>query len=36
MIDQYDIDDEESRKDFAAYLEEWREYVSDYDDDTFV
>lgn len=35
-MDEYDIGDEESGKDFAVYLEEWRQYIRDYDDDVLV
>ncbi len=35
-MNEYDIADLASRKDFAEYLEEWRIYISDYDDDAVI
>lgn len=36
MMDNYDISDGESQKDFASYLEDWRAYIADYEDDVYV
>ena len=36
MMDEYDISDDSSRKDFAEYLEDWKIYTKEYDDDLFV
>lgn len=35
-MDEYDISDDSSRKDFAEYLEDWKTYIKEYDDDLFV
>lgn len=36
MMDEYDIDDKSSQEDFAEYLEDWRIYITDYDDDLII
>lgn len=36
MMDEYDIMDGDSKKDFAEYLEDWRIYITQYDDDLIV
>ena len=36
MMDEYDIDDQSSQEGFAEYLEDWRIYITDYDDDLII
>lgn len=36
MMDDYSLSERELKKDYVHYLEEWRLYIRQFDDDVFI